>query len=326
MLEESILQASLGVQLGGLGLRSAVASALPSFIFSKLSAKPIVARLAASLQNLDMLPEGFENDYCNSLSTALTKFKEGFDPSTVETIEQLISSEAIFSEKLFQAVEAGHALPTRTQNGTADVIDLLVAPVGSEDPERAAASGLQGTLLQIVDKRRSQTLRHQFTVAEKWEDIWRIDELQDGSVSHEWLWMLHPCHGELVPPDEYADAVRVRLGAKFTDDVTSCERCGKMMGCSARHALCCALPEATRGHNKTRDKILDLVSISDPSACREAPELVPSFPTIRPADILTDAALPGGRTALDIGVATPGTCTAGDDACDSMWSEKFRHY
>ena len=99
-----------------------------------------------------------------------------------------------------------------------------------------------------------------------------------------------------------------------------------MMGTNARHALCCALPDGTRGHNKTRDKILDLVSISDPSACREAPELVASFPTLRPADILTNTALPGGRTALDIGVATPGTTTAGSDCCDSMWSEKFHHY
>ena len=29
---------------------------------------------------------------------------------------------------------------------------------------------------------------------------------------------------------------------------------------------------------------------------------------------------------MDIGVATPRTCTAGNDCCDSMWSEKFRHY
>ena len=36
--------------------------------------------------------------------------------------------------------------------------------------------------------------------------------------------------------------------------------------------------------------------------------------------------LPGGRAALDVGIATPGSCTAGIDCCDSMWSEKFKHY
>ena len=69
-----------------------------------------------------------------------------------------------------------------------------------------------------------------------------------------------------------------------------------------------------------------MLASPDPSVCREAPELVPSFPTISPADILIDAALPGGRTALDIGIATPGTSTVGVDACDSMWSEKIRRY
>ena len=138
--------------------------------------------------------------------------------------------------------------------------------------------------------------------------------------------MLHPVHGDLVPPDEFADAVRVRLGANFIHEVGSCERCGKLLSPNARHALCCALPDANRGHNRVRDKIHDLVSISDPSASCEAPELVPSFPTIRPADIFTETALPGGRTALDIGVATPRTTIARADYCDSMWSEKFHHY
>ena len=104
--------------------------------------------------------------------------------------------------------------------------------------------------------------------------------------------MLHPGHGDLVPPDEFAHAVRIRLGAKFIDDVASCERCGKLLGSNAAHAFCCALPDATRGHNRVRDKAHDLVSIADPSASREAPELVPSFPTIRPADIFTESAFP----------------------------------
>ena len=112
--------------------------------------------------------------------------------------------------------------------------------------------------------------------------------------------------------------MRVRLGAKFINDVALCERCGTLLSSNVGHALCCALPDATRGHNRVRDKVHDLVSIADFSACREALELVTSFPTIRPADIFTETAFPGGRTALDIGVATPGTTTAGADCCDSM--------
>ena len=68
--------------------------------------------------------------------------------------------------------------------------------------------------------------------------------------------MLHPGHDDLIPPDEFAHAVRIRLGANFLDDVVCCERCGKCMGCNVAHALRCALPDATRGHNKVRDKLL----------------------------------------------------------------------
>ena len=217
-------------------------------------------------------------------------------------------------------------LSSRGSESGGDICDLLVAPVGSEDPEREKGSSLQKLLSQVTDDKKSHELHQYFVTTESWGDASRLDELQDHSVSHEWLWMLHPGHGDLVPPDEFSDAVRVRLGAKFIDDVAPCERCGKLLSSNAAHALCCALPDATRGHNRVRDKVHDLVSIADPSASREAPELVTSFPTIRPADIFTETALPGGRTALDIGVATPGTCTAGNDCCDSMWSERFHHY
>ena len=75
-----------------------------------------------------------------------------------------------------------------------------------------------------------------------------------------------------------------------------------------------------------RDVALLLVHLADPSAHTEVPGLVVSRPLLRPADIFSNSALPGGRAALDIGIATPGSCTAGSDCCDSMWTEKMKHY
>ena len=87
MHDEAIMQASLGVKLGGLGLRHAVESALPSYIASKIAARPMVARLAADLQSLDMLPQGFESDYNISLKDAVTEFQSALDPSSVDDDE-----------------------------------------------------------------------------------------------------------------------------------------------------------------------------------------------------------------------------------------------
>ena len=41
--DEALAQASMGVQLGGLGLRRAVESALPSYIASKVAARRMIS-------------------------------------------------------------------------------------------------------------------------------------------------------------------------------------------------------------------------------------------------------------------------------------------
>lgn len=54
--------------------------------------------------------------------------------------------------------------------------------------------------------------------------------------------------------------------------------------------------------------------------------LIPSVPTLRPADILTSAALPGRLAALDIGVTSPEAAGAGDDCCEAMARRKRCDY
>ena len=54
--------------------------------------------------------------------------------------------------------------------------------------------------------------------------------------------------------------------------------------------------------------------------------LIPSHPTLRPADILTSAALPGRLAALDVGVASPDAAGAGVDCTVSMCIRKRTVY
>ena len=102
--------------------------------------------------------------------------------------------------------------------------------------------------------------------------------MRDPSVSHDWLWRVSPAHGPLVPRGEFQVAVRLRLGAPCADPSTLCARCGATLGGTCSHALCCALPEATRGHYDVRNEVLSLAHLADPTAAAEAVGLIPSAP------------------------------------------------
>ena len=156
---EATIQASLGVQSGGLSLRHARDTALPAYIASKVAAKPIVARLASGLQDLDMLPADFECDYTIDLAQCVADFKMYMDSTTSDTIDSLISDEATFVEEVFRAVESGQSLPSRVLSNSADLCDLLVTPAGSEDPEREDFCSLQKYLLNFTDRKKAHDLK-----------------------------------------------------------------------------------------------------------------------------------------------------------------------
>ena len=87
-----------------------------------------------------------------------------------------------------------------------------------------------------------------------------------------------------------------------------------------------AAPEGTKGHYDVRNAVLPLVHLADPSAVTEVTALIPDAPALRPADIYTESALPGGQAALDVGICSPDASGAGDDCCAAMWEKKRRHY
>lgn len=75
-----------------------------------------------------------------------------------------------------------------------------------------------------------------------------------------------------------------------------------------------------------RNLLLNFVSPADPSASLEAIELIPSAPSLRPADIFIVAISASSRAALDVGVCCPDSAGSVEDACDRMWDAKREHY
>jgi hypothetical protein len=154
-----------------------------------------------------------------------------------------------------------------------------------------------------------------------------VADLRDPSVNHEWLWTVGSVQGEVVPPCDYSLCVRLRLGACITDGPQICSCCGDaVIDSKAIHSSCCALCKSTAGHNAVCDAVLDAVHLADPIAYAEAAGLIPSRPTLRPADMFSAAALPVGQAALDIGIMSPHALGAGSDCCEAMHAKRIECY
>ena len=327
--EDARVQASLGVAEGGLGVRRCVDEARPAFIASCVAAKPMFQHLMEGLREEGMLPEGMEMRFIKSLSNTISSFTDAWSPSLTTKVNDLVADAETFAINQFSNILNKRALTLNSfSNVVSDVSDALVQPAGYEDVESGrCTAGLQHELSKILDVQRADNLLQHFHDTRKWPDSRRLRELRDPTQSTDWLWGLDATHGPIVPANEFGTCVRIRLGASLTTNPTLCERCGSdIVDCGATHSLCCAQPEATRGHYRARDALLPLVHLADPSSVTEVPGLIVNAPTLRPADIYTEVALPGGLAALDIGICSPDASGAGMDCCASMWEQKTRHY
>jgi len=151
-----------------------------------------------------------------------------------------------------------------------------------------------------------------------------MKELRDPSTLHEWLCCISPKCGTNLNSVEFIDALRLRVGAIFSDEGIECRKCGNPTDSRLLHAQCCDRANATKGHYKVRDCVHALNSVHDPSAQLEVIGLSPSYPLLRPANILCSG--PTGLVALDINVSSPFSQSAGEDCCDASFRRKERDY
>ena len=156
-------------------------------------------------------------------------------------------------------------------------------------------------------------------------DARRLRELSHVDCNHEWLWPRSSEIGPVLTPVEHVTAVRLRLGCAGPAEPALCGFCGtSLIDASASHALLCA--NSVSGHNAVRNQLHAAACACDPCAEIEPLGLIPSHPTLRPADILTSAAFPGRSAALDVGVASPDAAGAGADCTEAMVLHKRGTY
>ena len=192
----------------------------------------------------------------------------------------------------------------------------------------ASAAAISAAVCRrTVDANAVDELSSDLASRELWDDVRRVNELRDDSVSHEWLWAIgRDAPGEL-PADEFITAVRLRLGADHADESVPCRSCrGAFLCPRAYHDLCCACGPSTMGHNEVRDVLLEYTWLADDIAEPEVRGLIAGAPGSRPADILTTAFSMNMGTALDVGIASPLAVASGKDCTETMRKRKKAKY
>ena len=108
------------------------------------------------------------------------------------------------------------------------------------------------------------------------------------------------------------------------EPITCAARNSGILDTGAAHASCCALSEATRGHNAVSSLIHAAAQQCDHTSEMEVPGLIPGT-DLRPADILTSA-LGNAYTALDVSICSPHASEAGTDCTQSRVEAKLEYY
>ena len=132
------------------------------------------------------------------------------------------------------------------------------------------------------------------------------------------MWRLNPHHGAVLEPEEYVDSVRLRLGCAGSWEPVPCAACQSgSLDTGAAHATCCALGEATRGHNAVTD--LCTLRLSPAIALQRLRFLAPT------SDPPTSA--PGNScTTLGISVCSPHAQRAGSDCTQTRRQAKLAYH
>ena len=139
------------------------------------------------------------------------------------------------------------------------------------------------------------------------------------------MWRLNQHHGVVMEPEVCVDSVRLRLGCAGHCEPVPCAACQNgSLDTGAAHATCCALGEATRGHNAVTALVHAAAQFCDCTAEMEVPGLIPGT-DLRPADVLTSD-LGNSHTALDISICSPHAQQAGSDCTQTRHGAKLAYY
>lgn len=334
---EGFAQASLAPSLGGLGWRRACDTALPAHVGALVMAVPKVQSMIAEAARAGLVDSGaLERRLQRQLDEAQAALMAELDASEQAEahgfIEKCSAAARVQWSCLADGVRPRHRPPPRvdaTLNEAGELVPASLPDDEQEDdegggPRTVSTQHLQRQLTKLSDFTRLRRLQDTLRSQCNWPQLQRLSELRHKEVSHRWLWHLDASKGTVLCETDYILNVQKRLGAIILEDDLTCRICGGHLDPALEHCETCATAEATKGHYACVRALVDGIKVADPSVSTEPRHLTST--DARPADILTNAAVPGRRAALDVCVTSPNAAEARDDAAASAFQRKMRHY
>ena len=309
--DHSCWQATTGVAVGGLGLRTAVTVALPAFVASRILSRPLVATMVDHLcAAIGASRQTIMAEYDARTDEALSRLASTL--STATALDLLAKLDEAYAEchLSWQNVLSGPSQPCKIS------LPLILATLGAS--RLMTVMAMMSTRIREGES-RSRALSLRALTLESVRGCCRCTRAKV-------LGLLACVSPSLAtPPDEYIDSVRFRLGCAGPLEPITCAACNSgILDTGAAHASCCALGEATRGHNAVSSLLHAAAQQCDHTAEMEVPGLIPGT-DLRPADILTSA-LGNAYTALDVSICSPHASEAGADCTQSRVQAKLQHY
>ena len=327
--DEAWEQAMCSVKDGGLGFSAPEALATPAFVASRVTARPGAVALFQRLEQAGLAPPGLLVEAYDArtrlaIDAVLANCPEGHHVR--DHILDAIHAAGEAAQASWDTMEAG-AQPDResaprTATSAAGLLD--------EDEAGQDLSGvgpLQRRITRLLDSLKLEAMKAGWLQRGDWKARRRLAELQDPDTDHQWVTALNPELGGVLAPDEWTTCIRMRIGAPVLSSARVCAACGEnVLDTLGYHALCCAKAESTKGHYAVRNALAKAFVAGDPATELETEGLIPSAPTLRPADILTQAGHPHKIMAVDVMVKCPYATAAGHDCAENGKREKINRY
>ena len=330
-------QATLAPAYGGLGWRRASDIALPANLAALVMAGPKVRYMAEKAVHAGLLRAGqVEEHLAAKTRVAEETYMRGLDErEKLKATEFLRRAQRAAEEQWSRAMAGGGdasvgAPSADTAYGDVDAAEESGRSITEEQeandasPRRLTVPHLQKELSKLHDCTRLRALEATLTRQCNWPQLERLKDLRHPEVSHKWIWHLDTRKGSVLPRCDYVVTVQKRLGARVHEGDMSCRLCGAPLDPQLEHSECCATAEATRGHYACVRALVRGLKLADPAVTTEPRGLTST--TSRPADILTNAAVPGRGAALDVCVASPNASAAAGDAAAAAFKRKLRRY
>ena len=304
-------------------MREASTIAMPAFLASRVASRPMAAEMCQHAADAGLCPAALSlQTYDARTAAAWAMWLQGL-PDAVHDDSWLTPATCTAAlgqpRSGMRARRRDNPLPALAPGGR------LIAALGTEDVEHPHTRTAHGALALQQQRCVAAGLMNKLRAQERWGDLHRLQDLSAPDASHDWLWAVGPHKGARIDSaDEFAAAVRLRLGCGGPTDPVQCSCCGvATLQCSGEHALHCAAGESTRGHNDVRDTLHAVAKTTDSQAELEPEGLITSHPRLRPADVLTGAFHQGRLAAVDVGVICPTAAGAGLDCVVTMHDRKL---